>query len=352
MKGLLIVAIVAFLLSTLIVLTKRMHGRFSLDETEGVQKVHVGRIPRIGGIAIFLSLLLTLINASTRQHEILYPLLIASLPVFLLGLGEDLTKRVGVKVRFAASVLSAALICYLIDLHISRVDIPGIDLLLSIAPISIIFTVIAIVSFTHSINIIDGANGLAGGIVAISCVAIGTMAYQVGDDTLAEISFIIAAATIGFLLLNYPLGKIFLGDGGAYLLGFILVCIAILLPLRNPGISSWAPLVICAYPILEICFTVTRRRLRLKGSTQPDRLHLHSLIMSRISSIYFSNFKINNQNSLVATYILPIIILNSIVVVIFNASTPILIGVLILNMIVYMACYRRFIYFGWRVSKV
>ena len=345
-------AIVAFLLSTLIVLTKRMHGRFSLDETEGVQKVHVGRIPRIGGIAIFLSLLLTLINASTRQHEILYPLLIASLPVFLLGLGEDLTKRVGVKVRFAASVLSAALICYLIDLHISRVDIPGIDLLLSIAPISIIFTVIAIVSFTHSINIIDGANGLAGGIVAISCVAIGTMAYQVGDDTLAEISFIIAAATIGFLLLNYPLGKIFLGDGGAYLLGFILVCIAILLPLRNPGISSWAPLVICAYPILEICFTVTRRRLRLKGSTQPDRLHLHSLIMSRISSQLLSNFKIVNQNSAVATYILPVIILNSIVVVIFQESTLELIGVFILDLTAYIAWYRRFIYFGWRVSKV
>ena len=345
-------AIVAFLLSTLIVLTKRMHGRFSLDEIEGVQKAHVGRIPRIGGIAIFLSLLLTLMNVSTRQYEILFPLLMASLPVFLLGLGEDLTKRVGVTARFTASVLSAALICYLIDLHISRVDIPGIDLLLSIAPISIIFTVIAIVSFTHSINIIDGANGLAGGIVAISCVAIGTMAYQVGDDTLAEISFIIAAATIGFLLLNYPLGKIFLGDGGAYLLGFILVCIAILLPLRNPGISSWAPLVICAYPILEICFTVTRRRLRLKGSTQPDRLHLHSLIMSRISSQLLSNFKIVNQNSAVATYILPVIILNSIVVVIFQESTLELIGVFILDLTAYIAWYRRFIYFGWRVSKV
>jgi UDP-N-acetylmuramyl pentapeptide phosphotransferase/UDP-N-acetylglucosamine-1-phosphate transferase len=352
MKVLFIAAITAFLLSTLIVLTKRMHGRFSLDEIEGVQKAHVGRIPRIGGIAIFLSLLLTLMNASTRQYEILFPLLIASLPVFLLGLGEDLTKRVGVTARFIASVLSAALICYLIDLNISRVDIPGIDLLLSIAPISILFTIIAIASFTHSINIIDGANGLASGVVAISCVAIGMMAYQVGDDSLAEISLIIAAVTIGFFLLNYPFGKIFLGDGGAYLLGFIVACIAILLPHRNPNISPWGPLVACAYPILEICFSVARRRLRLKGSTQPDRLHLHSLMMSRISSQFLSNFKINIQNSLVATYILPIIILNSIVVVIFKESTPILIGVIILDIIAYMAWYRRFINFGWRVFKV
>jgi UDP-N-acetylmuramyl pentapeptide phosphotransferase/UDP-N-acetylglucosamine-1-phosphate transferase len=350
MKVLLITAITAFLLSTLIVLTKRLHGRFSLDELEGVQKAHVGRIPRIGGIAIFLSLLLTLMNVSTRQYEILFPLLIASLPVFLLGLGEDLTKRVGVTTRFAASILSAALICYLIDLHISRVDIPGVDLLLSIAPISILFTIIAITSFTHSINIIDGANGLASGVVAIACVAIGIMAYQAGDDTLAEISFIIAAATIGFFLLNYPLGKIFLGDGGAYLLGFILACIAILLPLRNPSISPWAPLVACAYPILEICFSVARRRLRLKGSTQPDRLHLHSLIMSRSSNQFSSYFKINIQNSSVAMYILPAMILYSIVVVMFQESTLILIGVLILDMIVYMAWYRRFIYFGWRVS--
>ncbi len=74
--------------------------------------------------------------------------------------------------------------------------------------------------------------------------------------------------------------------------------------------------------------------------------------MSRVSSQFLSNFKVNIQNSLVATYILPVLILNSIVVVIFKESTPILIGVLILDMIAYMAWYRRFIYFGWRVSKV
>ena len=352
MKVLLITAITAFLLSTLIVLTKRIHGRFSLDEPEGIQKVHAGSIPRIGGIAIFLSLLLTLMNASTRQHDMLFPLLIASLPVFLLGLGEDLTKRIGVTARFAASVLSAALICYLIDLNISRVDVPGIDLLLSVAPISIIFTIIAITSFTHSINIIDGANGLASGVVAISCATIGIMACLAGDDSLAEISFLIAAATIGFFFLNYPFGRIFLGDGGAYLLGFILACIAILLPVRNPSISSWAPLVACAYPILEICFSVTRRRMRLKSTTQPDRLHLHSLIMSRISSQFLSNLKDNTQNSLVATYILPVAILNSIVVVISKESTPMLIGVSILDIIAYMAWYRYFINFSWRVSKV
>ena len=67
----------------------------------------------------------------------------------------------------------------------------------------------------HSINIINGANRLASGVVAIFCVAIGMMAYQAGDDSFAEISFIIAAVMIGFFLLNYPLGKVFLGDGGA-----------------------------------------------------------------------------------------------------------------------------------------
>ena len=74
--------------------------------------------------------------------------------------------------------------------------------------------------------------------------------------------------------------------------------------------------------------------------------------MSRISSQFASIIKVNIQNSLVATYILPVMILNSIVVVIFRESTPTLFGVFILDMIVYMAWYRRFIYFGWRVSKV
>ncbi|MBK7655484.1 MAG: glycosyltransferase family 4 protein, partial [Betaproteobacteria bacterium] len=95
------------------------------------------------------------------------------------------------------------------------------------------FTAFAIAGLSNPINIIDGFNGLASGAVLISLASLGLIAFQVNDLDLMRMCFILSGATLGFVVLNFPFGKIFLGDGGAYLLGFTLAWTSVLLLLRN-----------------------------------------------------------------------------------------------------------------------
>jgi UDP-N-acetylmuramyl pentapeptide phosphotransferase/UDP-N-acetylglucosamine-1-phosphate transferase len=133
----------------------------------------------------------------------------------------------------------------------------------------------------NSVNIIDGFNGLASGTVAISASALGLIAYGQGDTALAGVCLVVASALFGFLMLNFPFGKIFLGDGGAYLLGFLLAWLAVLLVERNVGVSAWAALLACGYPVIEAVFSILRRVQRKSHFGLPDRLHLHSLVKVR-----------------------------------------------------------------------
>ena len=113
--------------------------------------------------------------------------------------------------------------------------------------------------------------------------AIAYVANQVGDDTVATLALMGAGAVLGFFFWNFPGGLIFLGDGGAYFLGFYAAELGILLLARNPGVSPLCPLLICIYPVFETLFTMYRRKvLRGRAMGLADGVHLHSLIYRRI----------------------------------------------------------------------
>ena len=154
----------------------------------------------------------------------------------------------------------------------------------------------------NSVNIIDGFNGLAGGTVAICLVALGLIARNCGDFALMHVCFIVCAVTIGFLLVNFPFGKLFLGDGGAYMLGFMLAWLAVSLAYRNPAVSAWAPLLACAYPIFETLFSIARRMWARSHPGQPDSHHLHSLINVAISARLFPNLRSDLRNASVSPF--------------------------------------------------
>jgi UDP-N-acetylmuramyl pentapeptide phosphotransferase/UDP-N-acetylglucosamine-1-phosphate transferase len=135
----------------------------------------------------------------------------------------------------------------------------------------------------NSINIIDGFNGLASMCVAIMLAALAYVAYQVGDTLVLSCALATLGAVLGFFVWNYPFGLIFLGDGGAYFLGFWVAELGILLVQRNLTVSPIFPLLLCAYPIFETVFTMYRRKIvRGRPMGQPDAAHLHSLIYRRI----------------------------------------------------------------------
>jgi UDP-N-acetylmuramyl pentapeptide phosphotransferase/UDP-N-acetylglucosamine-1-phosphate transferase len=211
-------------------------------------------------------------------------LLLAGLPAFLAGITEDVTKHVSVSARLALTMLAAAFGVWLLGAVILRLDVPGLDALLKWAPFAIAFTIFAVGGVTNAINIIDGNNGLAAGHAVIVLAALAYVSSVVADDFLFISALAMIGALLGFLIWNYPKGRIFLGDGGAYLLGFWLAELSVLLVARHPEVSPWFPMLLLVYPIFETLFSIYRRKvIRGLSPGKPDRLHLHQMIYTRLT---------------------------------------------------------------------
>lgn len=279
---LLIGLVVSFGMGLLLVLTKHWHGHFSLDHTHGVQKFHTKPTPRIGGVSIVAGLLAAWWSAPATVQALVGPLLLAGLPAFGAGLLEDVTKKVGVTARLVATMVSGVLAWCITDIALNRVGIPPLNALLTWTPLAVAFTAFAVAGVANAINIVDGFNGLSSGTALIVLTAMGVMAHVQGDVALAQAIALVGAAVLGFWAVNFPLGKLFLGDGGAYLVGFALAWLAVLLLMRNPGVSPWAALLACGYPVIEVLYSMWRRWRNKLPAGAPDKLHLHSLVKTQV----------------------------------------------------------------------
>lgn len=265
-----------------------LHQKLSGDlHTHGPQKFHIGLTPRIGGIPILMGLCAGGILASYRgliPSQLGLPLLYASAPVFLLGLAEDISKRVAPIWRLLASFLSAGAASWFLGAILPGIGIHWIDPVFSrYGMIPVLFTLIAVGGMCHSLNIIDGYNGLASGVSGMILLALGYVCFEVGDRQLLAVSLVCAGAVAGFMVWNFPRGLIFAGDGGAYLLGFLIAEISVLLVVRNPQVSPWFPFTLVIYPVWETIFSMYRRRiLRGHSAGLPDALHLHQMVFNRL----------------------------------------------------------------------
>jgi UDP-GlcNAc:undecaprenyl-phosphate GlcNAc-1-phosphate transferase len=283
--------IITFLCSAIIILLliryQHIHFDWSGDlELDGPQKFHIVAVPRIGGIGIYLAIvILVLVNAiQGNQHwQPLLLLLIAGLPAFLSGLIEDITKKVNLWLRLASCAISALIAGYIFQFWIFDVSIVPINWVLSFYPIAIIFTCFAIAGLANAYNIIDGFNGLTSMVGIIALLSIAYVAYRSNDMLIVHLCIAMTGALLGFFLWNYPRGLIFLGDGGAYLCGFWVACLTLLLIHRNPSVSPWFGLLINIYPAFETIFSIWRRVIN-KGRHPgvPDGVHFHSLVYRRI----------------------------------------------------------------------
>lgn len=329
------------LCSLLLVWTKRWHGRYSLDATHGIQKFHITPTPRIGGVAILIGLWLSHMHLPERQQELLFPVLVAALPAFIFGLLEDLTRGVSVRARLLATMASGAVCWWLTDVTLRHTGFQALDELLSWLPFSVMFTAFAVGGVANAVNIIDGFNGLASGAVLISMGALGMVALGSGDVELAQLCFLICGATAGFFLVNFPFGKLFLGDGGAYLLGFLLAWLSVLLVFRNPTVSAWAPFLACGYPIFETAFTILRRLWGRHHPGLPDSEHLHSLIKLNISSRYFHTWPASLRNSSVSVFAWAMALVPAVCAVSFYHAPPLLAGGALASFLLYCAGYAQ-----------
>lgn len=332
---------------------EHLHGRFTGDiALRGSHKVHTRAVTRVGGVAIFIGWLVSLAATSyygKLSAEAAFMWLICLLPAFLGGLAEDLTKRVGRATRLLASFLSAALAYMLLGAVVSRIDLYGVDTLLMIPAVSFIFTCLAVGGVAHAINIIDGLNGLASGVCLIALLALSYVALQVGDWEIVLMCGIGAGAILGFRVWNYPSGRIFCGDGGAYFLGAYVAILSALLVHRHPQVSAWFPLLLVLYPVWETLFSAYRRRiLRGRPASVADKLHMHTLFYKRVKHPSDGGKARTRRNSDASVSMMLFAGGSAIPAVLWWSEGAYLLTCAFAYIVIYLSIYRRLVRFGGR----
>jgi UDP-N-acetylmuramyl pentapeptide phosphotransferase/UDP-N-acetylglucosamine-1-phosphate transferase len=352
----------AFLVTWLVVRYAGTYARFSLDlDLSGVQKNHYGAIPRVGGLSIFTATAITLSTSTFLHTSPTYEsflLLSCATPVFISGLAEDLTKRVSPRMRLLCALGAAFAGCFVLHAVVDRVDLPAIDIALRIVPIGIAFTVVAVAGVTNAMNIIDGLNGLSSVVAILIFASIGYVAVTVNDWLVASVAFTMIGTIGGFVVWNYPSGLVFMGDGGAYFIGFLIAELIVLLIARHPNVSAFYAIV-AMYPAFETLFTIYRRRyVRCKPVDAPDALHLHTLIYKRIARKGISFLEKQHcvrRNSLGSVY-LWLLSLVTIVPATFFWNSPYALAIAALAFVsLYLWIYSAVVRFktpGWMILPV
>jgi len=267
-----------------IVLTVVVRARGGVTEpgSGGPQHIHVEARSRLGGAAVFLGFVMAITIALQLEFVPLrpaLPLLISALPVYAVGLWEDITHRVSPRHRLLVAVFSAAFASVFAQGVVTRLDLPLVDGWLAYLPFAVPLTCFMVAGACNAFNIIDGTHGLAGGSALLMFTGVALVAWYVGDTPVLAQAAAMTGGLVGFLLWNYPKGKVFLGDAGAYFTGFMYAQLSIQLVARNANVSAWFVVALAAYPIVETLFSMYRRKIvRRSEAMQPDLRHLHSLL--------------------------------------------------------------------------
>jgi UDP-N-acetylmuramyl pentapeptide phosphotransferase/UDP-N-acetylglucosamine-1-phosphate transferase len=318
-------------------------------DLSGPQKFHARAVPRIGGVGIVLGVAAGAAAATRGDHGLgpmALGLLVAALPVVVAGVAEDLTKSQSPRRRMFFAAASAVLAVWLANAVIERTDIPGLDWVVGFGLGAALVTVFVVSGVANAVNIIDGLNGLASMCVMLMLAGLAYVAFDVGDRTIALLALVGIGAVAGFFVWNFPAGLVFLGDGGAYFLGFYLAELAILLLHRNPAVSPMFPLLLCLYPVFETLFSIYRRKL-LRGRPvgMPDGAHLHSLIYRRFMRWATGERSAERRNSMTSPYLWILCSLSVLPAVLFYESTSLSALMILLFAALYVGLYWRIVRF-------
>jgi UDP-N-acetylmuramyl pentapeptide phosphotransferase/UDP-N-acetylglucosamine-1-phosphate transferase len=339
-------------LCMLVIRYKHLHAHFTSDSSIGPQKFHKIATPRIGGVPIFITLVIMWLWTLLTDPSLSYktPLFMSALLLFIVGLVEDITKKVGVKLRLIFAFISGIIAFIYFDVRVHGLGIPLIDIAFNYYPFALLFTAFAIAGVSNAYNIIDGFNGLASMVSIICLSAITLVAFKVGDLVIINLALTMLVAILGFFMWNYPRGLIFLGDGGAYLIGFWTAVLSILVVSRNPVVSPWFAMMVNAYPITETLFTIWRRSIHQgKNPGLPDAAHFHSLIYRRVvrwSTPFDEKAHARaSRNAATSPYLWLLSSLGVIPAIVFWDSTLILIISGLFYVLFYIWAYRQIVVF-------
>jgi UDP-GlcNAc:undecaprenyl-phosphate/decaprenyl-phosphate GlcNAc-1-phosphate transferase len=332
---------------------EHLHGHFTGDvAVAGSHKVHRRSVTRIGGLSVFAGWVVALVAsgfAGNLPFAGVAVWLACLAPAFAGGFAEDLTKRVNPALRLVACFVAAGLAYTWLGASVSRIDVPWMDMLLAMPALAFVFTCFAVGGVAHAINIIDGLNGLASGVCLIALLALGYVAFQVGDGEILLLCGVGTGAVIGFRVWNYPSGRIFSGDGGAYFLGALVAILSALLVHRHAQVSAWFPLLLVLYPVWETLFSAYRRRiLRGRPASSADKLHMHTLFYKRVKQPMQDGKARSRRNSDASVSMILFACGSAVPAVLWWQEGTYLIAAAFAYVFVYLVIYRRLVRFGAR----
>lgn len=257
------------------------HRTGMVDSPDGGRKQQQRPIPKIGGLAVALAftvvfLVAVAVSGDPTELELLASVILPALGVAALGFVDDV-RALNPWIRLAAQTLFA-LIVWWAGTQVAFTGVAWLDL---------VITLLWIVGLTNAMNLLDNSDGLAASTTLVAAVGTGIIAALYGQFFVAGLSFALAGITLGFLWHNWAPATVYLGDAGAYFLGFLLAIVT--LRLRPVGInlpwSALIPVLLVALPVLDTAFVVVRRIIERRHPFTPGRDHLSHVLMARGLSV-------------------------------------------------------------------
>ena len=261
----------------------RLVRRINAIDVPGVRAVHTKPIPRIGGMAIFLSALSMILSVLFLDNRIgaafravrweLGSLLCMATFIFLVGFLDDL-RNLPARAKLGAEIVAAAVLCHA-GVEITSLDITG-ESVLRFGALSCPVTILWIVGIANAVNLSDGLDGLAAGVSAIACAVIAVFALYSGNMIMAVFMLALLGSLTGFLFFNFNPAKTFMGDCGSLFLGFTIASSSVMCLTKSSALVGLAlPVLALGIPIFDTLFAMLRRFLERRSLFAPDRSHFH-----------------------------------------------------------------------------
>lgn len=263
-------------------LVKKFAFKVGAVDVPNARKVHTKIMPRLGGLGIFLSFVITLLlllpflpeTVSAREMNFIWAFLVGGTITVLLGALDD-RFDLPAKLKFVIQIATACVVVFGFDIRIEFANIPFHTYSALETWVGIPFTILWIVGVTNAINLIDGLDGLAAGVSGIAIATIAVMAFVMGNVIVGLLCLLLLGSILGFLYFNFHPAKIFMGDSGALFLGFCLALLSLLGFKQVAIVSFLTPLILIGVPLSDTMFAIIRRWMQKKPIFSPDKGHLH-----------------------------------------------------------------------------
>jgi UDP-GlcNAc:undecaprenyl-phosphate GlcNAc-1-phosphate transferase len=250
---------------------------------------HTGVIPRIGGVGLIFGFSLTyllcyfLLDDGDNQSLIHYAVFAGGLGAFLLGFVDDF-RPLGAKVKLLAQII-LGIVAHQCGLSVEQVVVPFTGMAFDLGVLSLFLTVFWFVAMMNLINLIDGLDGLAGGVGLMLMALLAYLGLENGSAFSSILAIGMAGAILGFLFHNFPPAKVYMGDSGAYLIGYVIAALSLINSEKGTILAAMiAPVLALALPIADVAFAMLRRGIGGLPLFRPDRGHIHHrLIRSGLS---------------------------------------------------------------------